>query len=108
MVFLFWGCDAEISKKEEPSITQKPYRDISCGSNHSCALDEEDKVDCWGLDLVGQASPPEGGYTVVRSGGYHTCAMLHNGLIECWGNDGISWWDCKCTSRQRATPITLD
>ena len=47
-------------------------------------------VECWGsnefnADYVGQATPPDGPFTLVSAGLAHTCGVKLDGSVECWG-----------------------
>jgi hypothetical protein len=64
------------------------YLQVSAGGFHSCALDPERSVVCWGNDGDGQATPPSGnGYLKVSAGHRHTCALEGDGRLNCWGSD---------------------
>ncbi|MEM7132835.1 MAG: Ig-like domain-containing protein [Chloroflexota bacterium] len=73
---------------------------IAAGDNHSCALLDDNTVQCWGLNFVGQlgdgtnidrrytpapvmglASAP----SALSAGYRHTCVLLGNGVAQCWG-----------------------
>ena len=71
---------------------------IDTEDNHTCALNKEKKVFCWGYGYHGQlgngsSSDKERPLLVsnisdavqVATGGDHTCALLENGTISCWG-----------------------
>jgi alpha-tubulin suppressor-like RCC1 family protein len=77
---------------------------IATGDGHSCALNAEGALRCWGYNEFGQLGygtassigdepgemPPadvEAGATVVEvvAGGAHTCARLLDGKVRCWG-----------------------
>ena len=60
---------------------------ISSGGDHTCGLQGDDGVICWGRIR----SLAEGeSFAVVSSGGQHTCGLRFDGSIGCWGhnNDG--------------------
>jgi alpha-tubulin suppressor-like RCC1 family protein len=78
---------------------------VSLGSNHTCAVDAEAKVWCWGANQMGQlgdslmtdsfAKTPVAvtglkiGARALSAGVYHTC--ISDGLsAQCWGNDGYN------------------
>jgi alpha-tubulin suppressor-like RCC1 family protein len=43
-------------------------------------------VQCWGDDVLGQASPPAtGNFVEVSAGAEHTCALQATGDVSCWG-----------------------
>ncbi|HEC08529.1 MAG TPA: hypothetical protein ENI86_03050, partial [Acidimicrobiales bacterium] len=81
---------------------------ITAGTNHTCALLDNDTVKCWGNNVLGQlgqgdansrgGDPGEmgdnlptinlsrgGTATAISTSGVHTCALLHNGTVKCWG-----------------------
>ncbi len=62
---------------------------MSAGDDHTCAIDAEGAIECWGSDTEGRVTdtPTGTGYTAVGAGWYHTCAINSSGVIECWGDD---------------------
>lgn len=71
---------------------------VSCGENHSCAVDSSGKAYCWGFNANGQLgngsnnqenNPVEvSGLTNVKriEAGYaSSCAITTNGNVYCWG-----------------------
>jgi alpha-tubulin suppressor-like RCC1 family protein len=75
---------------------------ITTGTEHTCALLDDDSVKCWGRGDEGQLgsgktndiiSPPSASIvlgtnidaTAIASGKFHTCAILDNSSIKCWG-----------------------
>ena len=44
-------------------------------------------IACWGLDSVGQATPPAGEFATVSAGTFHTCGVKRDGSVACWGDD---------------------
>ncbi|HLD08520.1 MAG TPA: hypothetical protein VJB68_00570, partial [Methylophilaceae bacterium] len=77
-------------------------KQISAGDNHTCALNGDGTIKCWGLNSYGQlgdnipvgssASTPVvvngiNNAVVVGAGAYHTCAVLADGTVKCWGNN---------------------
>ena len=73
---------------------------IGLGALHSCAIDNNGKLRCWGYNNYGQlgtnnktmyrvptdVSSLSSGVAQVEGGLYHTCA-IHNGAAKCWGRD---------------------
>lgn len=87
-----------------PSLAAPPvgmFTQISAGYSHTCAVDSEGSIWCWGSDSSGQlgngattgdqASPVEvtGGriYTRVTAGKDFTCALEADGDAACWGEN---------------------
>ena len=78
--------------------------DISLGSNHSCALDVDGSVYCWGFNMFGQIgdgtlknslTPKKifdgdlEGEKVVKlsSGSNHVCVITDKNAVYCWGQN---------------------
>lgn len=60
----------------------------SAGDFHTCALDIDGSLACFGLGTSGQTSAPGGtGWVDVSTGGYHSCAIDSSGALDCWGYD---------------------
>ena len=81
---------------------------IAAGSQHACAILNDDRVKCWGRNVVGELglgdtnnrgdSPDEMGNNLpfvnlgtgrtakaLSLGTSHTCALLDNDQVKCWG-----------------------
>jgi hypothetical protein len=65
-----------------------PFRQVSVGSVHACALDDLGEITCWGRDYGGQVSNslPGSDFIQVAAGTFQTCALRGNGSVECWGD----------------------
>jgi alpha-tubulin suppressor-like RCC1 family protein len=64
-------------------------KQVSAGYGHTCALQTDGTVSCWGYDSDGQASVPAGLGTVsaISAGFYHTCALKTDSKVVCWGSN---------------------
>ena len=81
-----------------------PAKQLSLGTEHSCAVLVDGAVRCWGkgssgrlgtgsFEDIGDDEDPEdvdlvavGGPVVqVEAGDWHTCALLEGGTVRCWG-----------------------
>jgi alpha-tubulin suppressor-like RCC1 family protein len=75
---------------------------IAAGDDHTCAIDQDLTVKCWGSDAFGQlgdgpassvdrAAPVTvSGITdaiALAAGGRSTCALQATGTLSCWGDD---------------------
>jgi cysteine-rich repeat protein len=111
---LGYGNLTDIGKNEPPSVVAPVnlganvvITQVSAGNDYNCALTNDGKVFCWGINLNGQlgygnintigdneqpvaAGPVTVGGTVAQLalGSVHSCALLTNGRVRCWGNAG--------------------
>ena len=70
------------------ACSQEPtFVAIDSGYAHTCALRDDGSAVCWGSDLDGNSSPPDGRFTAISSGSLHTCALREDGSAVCWGSD---------------------
>lgn len=87
------------------------FRSLAAGAGHTCAVDTELGLWCWGRNDGGQlglgaagpavATPTRVGaerFTTVTAGDAHTCARRLDGRVSCWGSnhagalgDGTAW-----------------
>ncbi len=72
---------------------------IQCGESHSCALELDGTMRCWGANGYGQLGDGsttdsalpipvlglEGAVVAMATLGYHTCALSSAGTEMCWG-----------------------
>jgi len=72
---------------------------LGAGASHTCAVDRQGRVLCWGGNFAGQVGSGTSGDSVlspapvigigtaktVQGGLAHTCALLNDGHIHCWG-----------------------
>jgi alpha-tubulin suppressor-like RCC1 family protein len=102
----------------EASPSTRAFRSITAGGSHTCAIDYEGNVRCWGDNysgVLGQGDTQDRGdepgemgdaivtvdlgsgqwpfslrttATSVAAGLVHTCAILDTGQVKCWGNNG--------------------
>jgi hypothetical protein len=79
-------------------VTGSPTVAIVAGTGHTCQINIDSSVDCWGLNDQGQLGDltltdrnipvkVEGlsGIISLAAGGDHTCALDSNGVVFCWG-----------------------
>jgi alpha-tubulin suppressor-like RCC1 family protein len=78
---------------------------LSCGANHTCAIDNDGSLQCWGDNSYGQlgngsmttlAPAPVVGLNAVpvsvSADADRTCAMLDDDSMWCWGEDADGWF----------------
>src|SRR5205814_1211412 len=75
------------SKPEFVLLTPGTFSQVSAGGYHTCALQTDGTVACWGSNGSGEATPPSGSFTQVSAGGGHTCGLKADGTIACWGRN---------------------
>ena len=68
-----------------PAPRPTPTPSVSAGWAHTCAVDADGSVGCWGDNAEGQASPPGGEFISVSAGWEHTCGIRTDGSVVCWG-----------------------
>jgi len=82
------GYATGVANPPYPPNPNLPFRQVSAGVSHACAVDDLGQVKCWGTDREGQVSgaPQGAGFSEVAAGGDQTCALTTNGAVECWGD----------------------
>ena len=72
-----------------PIAKQGNFLQACAAESHSCALDNEGGIACWGLNTLDRAKVPDVLSKIVwkelSCGGGHTCAIDSNGWPACWG-----------------------
>ncbi|HQJ61013.1 MAG TPA: hypothetical protein PKV35_08450, partial [bacterium] len=78
-----------------------PMAGIDAGWNYTCALGENGKAYCWGMNNSGQAGPGSsefkilspfeitvsGGFSKLSAGYSHVCALSNGEEVFCWGSN---------------------
>jgi len=63
------------------------WQQISAGAEHTCAVDREGRISCWGKAAGGRTAAPGVKLTGISAGGAHTCGLTTEGEAVCWGED---------------------
>ena len=99
---------------------------VSSGLNHTCALNDDKKVLCWGRGNKGQLGDDStndrympvfvvdtsgstthlSGVVQIVAGAQHTCALKSNGRVMCWGY-GVSGQLGEDATRDRMYPVEV-
>ena len=61
------------------------FQQVDAGNAHTCGVQTDGRVVCWGSDSLGQATPPEGTFQQVSAGYEHTCGVRTDRRVACWG-----------------------
>jgi alpha-tubulin suppressor-like RCC1 family protein len=92
------------------------------GGTHSCALNADQRLRCWGHDNYGQlgndttrAGKPTpvpvsglGAVDKVSTGRDHTCALLESGgPVKCWGRDAQGQLGDNAALADKPTPVSV-
>jgi alpha-tubulin suppressor-like RCC1 family protein len=93
---------------------------ISSGGGHSCQVNEDGTIRCWGSNEFGQLGNGTTSTEIVRvpglvsgitdavavsAGPNYTCALLSGGSVRCWGLNGGILGDG--TVDNRSTPVAV-
>jgi alpha-tubulin suppressor-like RCC1 family protein len=84
-----------------PAAATVAFRQVSNGTDHTCAVAGDDRAYCWGYNNLGQLGDGTaeqrtrpvavaGGlrFRLVSAGNGNTCGITSDGLAYCWGNIG--------------------
>ena len=81
-----WEC----GQSRVPDLGDLAALRLSAGLVHNCALDEEFRAHCWGLDTGGSTDAPGRKFFQITAGDTHSCgATATDSELRCWGDD--SW-----------------
>ena len=96
---------------------------IAAGPEHTCALNRDGAVFCWGdngFGNLGHEPPPwtlaspvdvprlERDVVEISAGAHHTCARKRDGTVWCWGTNVVGALGIEpCTYVGSATPVEV-
>ena len=74
----------------QTDIPSGRYVSVDTGREHTCAVTTDNRLRCWGDDILGQSSPPGGSdYLEVSSNAFanFNCALTDEKKVRCWGDN---------------------
>lgn len=87
---------------------------LAAGDAHTCGVQSDGSVWCWGANDAGQLGQDGGdraepthvgnGFVSVAAGATHTCAILADASMECWGGNSRGQLG-NGTSTDSSTPV---
>lgn len=97
------------------------WKQVSAGSNHSCAIKSDDSLWCWGSNangktglntstgnaLVPTAVSGGGSWVNVSAGGSHTCAIKSDNTLLCWGTNASGVTGLNTTAGNTLVPTAV-
>jgi alpha-tubulin suppressor-like RCC1 family protein len=104
-----------------PTPENDSWVQVAVGGRHTCAIQVDGSVWCWGAGEYGQLGDgtTEGGSrprwvqlllgaTDVAAGDAHTCIVVSDGSVWCWGKNNFGQLgDGTAGNRAGPTPVTL-
>lgn len=99
--------------------TPGPFKSLSAGAAHTCAVDAQNAMWCWGSNKWGQldgvatsdftATPrritSNTKWAVTAAGAIHTCGVGHDASLQCWGNSSAGVMSLSLAIRQPVIPL---
>jgi len=68
-----------------PPTSGAPYSSVFVSEAHACAINNNNGIECWGLDTNGRLDAPAGEFTQLSLSQQQGCAVNVSGGVECWG-----------------------
>jgi alpha-tubulin suppressor-like RCC1 family protein len=102
-----------------PLPDARPWASVSLGGAHSCAIDAEGSLACWGDNAFGQLGVGGGihdvptevvaarGWSRVSTSESHTCAVRSTGELYCWGAGGAGQLGESCGRENADAPCRV-
>jgi alpha-tubulin suppressor-like RCC1 family protein len=99
LIVLPAGAQALAAAPTVPAASVYGVTAVGAGSSHTCVVNADKTVSCWGNNSYGQLGdgtttnrdlpttvPGLTGVKQLALGGAHTCALTDDGAVWCWGN----------------------
>jgi hypothetical protein len=77
--------------REAVMTRRKAEGSLSAGTQHSCAINAQDRAQCWGLNDIHQSDPPRDvALRGIAAGDHHSCGIRSSDArIVCWGTNSF-------------------
>ncbi len=115
------ACLLESTSAAASTYSPKSVAKITAGQYHSCAIDTDGRLYCWGKNHAGQLGDdsttdrtrpvlidPDERYTSVSAGSTRTCGITQSGVLKCWGARGGHLGDGIASTTPAKTPVVID
>ena len=83
------GATSIVAPTDVPAPTQAPvqhtFTQISAGERHTCGLQVDGTVVCWGDNTDNQTNAPSDTFIQIAAGPTGTCGVKSDGKLACWG-----------------------
>ncbi|MBI5528687.1 MAG: hypothetical protein HY897_20340 [Deltaproteobacteria bacterium] len=98
------------------------WKNVAPGDDHTCGIQSDGTLWCWGSDLYSQLGDGEQYYgsffapirvgndsdwIMSSSGEQHSCAIKNNGTLWCWGRNYFGQVGNGTTQKQTA-PVLIE
>ncbi len=70
----------------EPAAPIEIQPVVSAGTEHSCALQTDGTMSCWGSNASFESVPASGSFVSLGAGDHATCAVRVDLTLQCWGS----------------------
>ena len=67
------------------SASSVRFTAVTARRDHTCGLQTDGIIACWGANSEGQTDVPDGSFTAVAAGNIHSCGLRTDGTVACWG-----------------------
>ena len=79
------GTSTRSEKTGTAPVGTAAFSAVSAAYGHSCGLQVDGAVICWGSNLSTQAEVPPGTYSAVSAAESRSCGLRVDGTLVCWG-----------------------
>ncbi len=84
-----YGSSGASDPSETVTVEGPQFSEIAVDNSHSCGVQVDKTVACWGANESGQSSAPTGAFISVGTGYMHSCGLRVDASVVCWGGNGM-------------------